>query len=1041
MYDTTMSMSLTTFTVRRVGYTVLVSLIIPLSCSVVFGKDIGGSGLTPHQEKELAYADKLMSAGLPDYAEDVIAPLNLPSDIMDIRKVKTFCALGDFDNAKGLVDKKKGDDSEEAWSLRITLADGYFMWGKYKEAEDLYTAFFKKFPDGPKNKAFKGFYISSAYKYAQMMLMMNKQKAAVTAYKSALKAKPARNVERQIMGELVEILVRQAGAASGKDRGALIKDAKVYIDKLLWIQDLWFGRAIVALADIKRMQGDVNGAMSLVDDYKDSLKEIDKNLKQSAAETGEDLTKLSPMAQCRYMVGVIMQEEAQKILKKGDNPQRAQELLMGKKIGTKKNGRPKYSDGALQHFLNVFIRYPNTSWAPDAGKRFREVKATLKKEWGKDVRVNVSKQQWDAVEIAQFKEARSLFNQKRFKEAIELYEQVLGLFPDSENSVAAIAELASCYIEEKDYLLAGVVVDHLAEGFCQHKDLMISAGDKVVSIALKYGELNDTVRMRQTYDTFFKYFKKHPRAAAAIYRFANEEYSEGNYKSALSYYEQIVEFHKDNPVYVDALSKIAMIYNKQGDKIKEIKTLTTLIKKQEASKNPGYVFIGAKFRLAGALEELNPKYVPMAIKQYKELEKLLGDETSRLKYQNTKEEAKSNLQILQAAMMKHAMSNVKRVTVPANVQTYFDKKYKRKVPPALILKIYYKNSAIKILLNLVEKFPKSPYAPSALSQVGTLYTILEKPDETRKVLQKLQDDYPESNEAKNVDFSIGKSLLDMGRRGQAMKYFKEMFSGEGKYSAAQFLNVGKILFDSGEYKLAIEAFDKVIRKEHKRSYLEPARVRKAQALCELGEYAKASTMLRQLLKDYPRSGYTIDICRSASQAFAAIASQTSDEKSRFGLFNEAVTAMKRAERFASDAGTKTKLSVGTARIIERKVEAEKKFGTKEKAEAYRNEAIAAYQGIIMFRDAKDPAVAPYLQEAYLYCLPLMLKTERYEDVMHDAKNYMKYFPNGKYIGEIRSFMNKARIGGASTEEKPAVEEDAVAAPSETQDATTTTEKE
>ncbi len=1022
MYDTTMRMSLSTNTAKHVCSVLLLLLISPLFCAVAHGQDMGGSGLTPLQENELAYADKLMFFGLADYSKDVIAPLNLPPAIMDIRRVKTFCALGEFDKAKAVIAKKGSDDSEGAWALRITLADGFFMWGKYKEAGEIYTKFFGKFPNGPKNEAFKGFYVSSAYKYAQMMLMMDNKKDAVTAYKSALKAKPVRHIERQIMGELLEIIVQQADKATGAERDALMKDAQVYIDKILWVQDLWFGRAIVALADIKRMKGDVDGAMKLIEDYTDQLKDIDNNLKASAAETGEDLTKLSPMAQCRYMIGVIMQDESDKILKSGGDRQRARELLMGKKVGTKRNGRPKYSSGALQHFLNVFIRYPNTSWAPDAGKRFRTIEETLMSEWAKEVNIDIKPDQWKAVEVAQFKEARSLFNQQRFKEAIDMYEEVLGLFPDSDTSISAIAELASCYIEEKDFLLAEVVTSHLAEGFSQSKEHMIPAGDKVVGIAFKYSGLDDKERMRETYDVFFKYFKKHPRTAAEIYRFANEEYRADNFEAALAYYEQIVEYHEDKPVYIDALNKIATIYNKQEDSVNEIKTLKLLMKKLKAKENPGHVLVSVMFRYAGALEALDAKYADFAVKKYKELEEMLSDEKARLAYQNTADEAKANEQILQAVMLKHAIADSMRTTVPKSIQDYFNKKYKRKVPPELILNTYYKKGAIKILLDLVDKFPKSVYAPIALSQAGTLYMVLEKPDDARKILQRLEKKYPESDQAKNVAFTIGKSLLEMGRRQEAVKYFKEMFSGSGVYSSAQILTAGKYLFDADEHKIAVEAFDKVIKSEKDRAYLEPARVRKGQSLCELGEYEKASEVLRALLEEYPKSGYTMDICRNASQAFAAIASKTSDEDKRYALFNEAVMAMKRAIKFAKDPGTKAKLEVGTAKIFERKSEAEDEFGNEEKATQYRNDAIAAYQAVIMFRDSKDAAVAPHLQDAYLYCLPLMLDTERYEDVKLDAETYMKVFPDGKHIRDIRRFLNKSRVG-ISTQESTGPEED------------------
>jgi tetratricopeptide (TPR) repeat protein len=1033
-------MSLFTINAKRVSSHLLLLAVSLIFVSSAIGQEMGG-GLTPHQERELVYADRLMAKGLAAYSQKIIDGLNLPPEIQDIRKVKSCCALGDFKTAEALVAKKKSDDSEGAWTLRISLADGYYMWGKYDEAEKIYTGFFEKYPNGPKDPSLKGFYVASAYKYAKMMIMTGDNTKAIKAYESALNAKPEKNAKRQIMGEILEILITEADKSKGAEQAAYIKKASKYIEDILWEQDLWFGRAIVAMAHIKKMKGDIDGAMGLIDEYTKQLKDIDNNLKLSAKETGEDLTRLSPMAQCRYMVGVIMQEEANRILESGGDRKRALSLLIGKVVGKKRNGRDKRSSGALQHFLNVFIRYPNTSWAPDAGKRFRAIKEQLESEWGMPVSAKITKEQLKAVEVAQFKEARVLFNQQRYKDAIAAYEQVLALFPESETSVSAISELAVCYIEEKDFLLADVVARHLAERFCERKEYMVQAGDKVVGIAFKYSELGDKARMKETYDVFFKYFKNHPRTAGEIRRFADTAFRENKLDEAMAYYKQIAENNQDDPVYNVALSQIAAIYAKQNKPVDEIRTLKLLIANLKKSDNPGQMMVSAMFRYARAYEGLGPKYLPVAIKKYTALEKLLSDETARLAYQNSPEEAKANIQILQAAMLKHAMADSMRKTVPAKVQAYFDKKYKRKVPPELILNTYYKKGAVKILLDLAKKFPDSVYAPIALSQVGSLYTVMKKPDDARKVLQRLQKEYPESPEAKNVVFTIGTNLLALGMRREAVAYFKEMFKGSGKYSSAQFLTAGKILFDAGEYKVAIEAFDKVIKSEKQRAYLEPARVRKGQALCRLKKYDDAAELLRQVLKDYPSSGYTLDICRSASEAFSAVASKMSDPIPRRETFNEAVDAMVRARKFAKDAGTKAELDIGLARIYEFKAASEKEFGDEEKAQEYRDKAVASYQAVIMFQDPNNSAASPYIQDAYLYCLPLMMEMEKWDDVAQDADAYIKTFPHGKHIRQIRQFKNKARVsGGTAGESSDADTEAAGAAPTNSPSATATTEE-
>ena len=133
------------------------------------------------------------------------------------------------------------------------------------------------------------------------------------------------------------------------------------------------------------------------------------------------------------------------------------------------------------------------------------------------------------------------------------------------------------------------------------------------------------------------------------------------------------------------------------------------------------------------------------------------------------DEAKQNEMILQASMFNRALTDSRRKTVSKKVQAYFDKKYGKKVPPETILNAYYKTSAIKTLLKLVDEFPESAFCPPALSQAGALYTILNKPEDAKEAFQRLQKNYPKSAEAENVQFMLANSLLGMGRRREAIR--------------------------------------------------------------------------------------------------------------------------------------------------------------------------------------------------------------------------------------------------------------------------------
>ena len=396
--------------------------------------------------------------------------------------------------------------------------------------------------------------------------------------------------------------------------------------------------------------------------------------------------------------------------------------------------------------------------------------------------------------------------------------------------------------------------------------------------------------------------------------------------------------------------------------------------------------------MAAAYKRLGDKYTASAYNRFLEIVNLLSAEGHP--YNIEPGDAEKNGEILEASMFFKAVC-LAQIKKDGKEDTY-------------------RTMAIKSLEELLTTFPKSHYAPSALSQIGTLYSILGDDDATTRTLRRLKKDHPDSPEAKNVDFVLGMSLLEMGSRQAAMRSFRNMFAGGGKYTPGQIMMAGQKLAEAGEYDIAMEAFDKVLAASDDRAVAEPAMLGKGEALIANKQFDAGAKILETMLETFPSSGYTIPACLQLSRAYSELGSKEADGKKRFDIFNLAVKAMQRARKFEKTPGGLARLDLEIARINVRKAQAEEQGGNSAKAVLYRKEAIAVFQTLILLGDSNSAEVRPHMEEAFRECLPLMLQIERWQDVIETGEQYLETYPNGRYVSEIRSAMSRAKVKTATT---------------------------
>lgn len=996
-------------------------------------------------EQELRYIDLLQrDLMMPDIAEEVIVELRkkFPEAIAElkVREINGQLSQGKFAEVQKVIDAMPDKNAPEYWAMVLAMADMYYAFGKYPESDKLYLNFFKKYPKPP--QALVKFYKNSAYKYGRMLIYLGRDKEAVASYQRVLALlDPQADYEarRSMLVEILELQMKVAVAEKNKAaRDKMLAEVEKMADQVLWEPgDLWFGKALVAKAHVRQYRGNVKGAQDLIDNYMGQLRTMHDKLKELDPDGSQGIVRLSPMPQCRYLLGTMLWDEVQAELKK-DKPDddKIKNLILGERGANKKrNGK-----GAFNHFLNVFIRYPECQWASEAGEYSERIRELVRERYETNLRTPVTPAQMAKVRQMQFANARLAFSQNQFKNAIEKYLDVLNQFPESEESVSALGDLVHSYIETMSTdpqaeLMADTVTGYLSERFAANPKLMKNAGDVLRKIGDTYGEMRNNKKKDEVYALFFRDYPTHYAAGSLLMSFAERQFAVKNFTGAMNYYRQIATSYTNSTAYYSALSRIAQIYQEEGNETNAIDALEYYVAELGKKDRPGHEMIAARFRLSEAcrdygtamlknaatnetfdaamkesLQKEATRWVSKAAGNFGQVAELLEKDPDA--YQQNQKEREKNAEFRELSLFLKAIC-LTQIKSP-------NEKIAKK------LRLF----SIKAFEDYVKAFPQGKYAPRALVQVGTLYTILEDAEKAQVAFDKLASDYPTSEEAKNSVPMLAAALIDMGLHGEGVAKYRQMLAAGGKYTDDQYLSAAKALEEAREFDLAVQSYDKVLGMVKPDQLTSRARALLGKARCQFGQkrYMDAHKTLDTFTKDKKLS--RVQQVLDAYELLVRVASEEGkterDHEARTILFNTAIDALKMVRNYATPKAENGKdkpasqwtneerlrdadLNLQSGEILVRRYEAEKKMGLEEKAAKTRGEAIVAFMSRIMAMNGKEE-FRPVLERAYFNMIPLMLEHKQDKQAEEYCNEYLKAYPDGKYKTDVNNWLNQAKIG-------------------------------
>lgn len=986
-------------------------------------------------KEELRYIEALVDAGLPDFAEPVIAAAKKKwphlGPKLKVLELQGDLRLGKFEDVQKVIDGIKDKKSGDYWALRLAMADAYYARNMLAECRKIYNEFFTAVPTpGPD---LIEFYVNSGFKWAQMCVNERQYDDAAKMYDGLLARPLEEDTWCLLASEQVELLLRLASEASdpkqAKKRADYLARAEKYVDNLLWkseSQPLFFGKAVAFKAHILMLRGKLEEAQSLVMEYLPQLAELHKTLLEQDPDGRLGYMKISPMPECRYLLASVLWKAVQDETKNPKpNEDMIKDSLFGARKGNKRNGA-----GAYNHAINVFVKYPESKWASSAGELAESIAKFVKARYKKDIKTNISADQMKKVRRLQFENAEEAFRNNNFASAVKAYGEILAQFPEAEESIGAVANLAESWLNlwqnEKDAkkkleprLSADAVEGYLAERFSGiNPDFIRPAGDAVLRLAAKERDMGALARSQELYDEYFDNYPTHYNAAQMALALGTRAYQAEDWETAIRYYSRIATQYTNSTSYASALSYLAACNGKIGNTVEQEKWLRAFV---QASKKPmertsaqlSLALMQQKRGFAAFADAAETNEADRAaiqrdatiavIKAIKDFKTAADDITKMLEDKSLDKEKRDKLLLQREQAIFLEGESWQRLQMPVGKMTLQ----------------HFRAFAVKAYEKYLSLYPKGQYGPVALVKIGTIWTAEQNMDKSQDAFARLQKDFPESEEAKNSVPRLAKTLIEMGLRAEGVKQYKQMLETTGgKYTAGQFLAAGNALEEAKEWDVALEAYTKAIGLAgDQTNVLAMATLGQAKANVGAKRYAEAHETLERFIEKYSSSKLVIDAYEMMVDVASEEGRVEKNDDLRLKFFNQAVKAVKTLRKYKPSPEDQDLLSLQSSEVQIRKMQAEEAMKLTEQAKETCGIAAAQLQGFLMAHEptdehpAKDmtPAQLANLERCYAMVLPLMAKLgkEQSEDILRYGESYKKLFPNGKHLTIVQNAINQA----------------------------------
>jgi TolA-binding protein len=902
--------------------------------AVVFALPSARAQETSELDRDFEFASKLVDYGFADYAQKlvdgILAKRPDQAGRANLIKAEGMIRARKFQDAEALL-KAMGKDPK-ADAIRLALANGYYAIGEVDKAKQIYNAYFSQYTATPSDPDVLKFYRDSAYTYGKLLEKSGDLLGAAQSYNRIILSKPERDIERNLMAERAQLFVKIGENASGADREKYLKEAQKTCEQIQWGGvDIPFGQSIITLANIELVRGNKSKAKDTLKSYDDIFKQIDELLKENHRSLA-----LSPKAGARFLLGQMYQEEGEALAK---NP-------------AKKDDAIKALASALQEYMNVFVKYGDSDWGPEAGARAKTMENALK-ALGKEIKPIDYGANKDKAIATQFNLADNLYVQKKYKEATAEYLKSLNAFPESEVSARALGNLVQSYAELNDTLMVKTVTEYIGERFHESE----AAPNALLALGKLYFDRKDELMYTYVYEQFLQNFPKNTRAAGVLFTLGGLKKKSGDAESAAAYFARIIKGYKQDQYYPKALSLLAWGSYQDGQYDKAIEGFKVYV----AETQPGPDQVLAQYSLADCYVKLGQFDHAAA-----EFEKIVGWLAPKENaYSSNAADADKNRKVLEKAVFQRATCFAKLREPAEKIAEYRDK-------------------ATRGFEQFVGIFPNSDLAPKAMMGRGRIQLELKQYDAAAKTFDELAVKYPQSDEGKNALGSLARSAMEIKQYDQARQAFQKMLKDPAKFGADEFVLIGQAMVDADMHADAVQAFEQAQKMSQDRAVLERALYGLGRAYFAGKQFDKAAASLEDLLQRYPKTALFFDAKYLLGQAYRDA-----------NKLSEAQNALRDVYSYATN-----NVLLNQANLT---------LGDIQRRGGDLQGALGSYQRTALLADPAQIEVRPLIEEAIRHAISIAMEMGRYNDALESCDQYLKLFPKSEKVEDIRRLRGEAKL--------------------------------